>query len=92
MFGTSIDDVKNSKPAPDIFGVALRKLALTAPEAIVVGDAPYDVAAAGKCGIAAVTVRSGKFSDDVLRRAGAVAIYDDVAALLAGFDTSPLAR
>ena len=90
--GTTSDDVKKSKPAPDIFGVALEKLALTAAQAIAVGDTPYDIESAGKCGIAAVAVRSGRFSDDALRGAGAVAIYDDVAALLADFDASPLAR
>jgi membrane protein len=37
-------------------------------------------------------VRSGKFSDEVLQGAGAVAIYDDAAALLADYDNSPLGR
>lgn len=41
------------------------------------------------CGIRTVAVRSGGFDDAAL--AGGVAIYDDVAALLAGFETSPLA-
>ncbi|WP_426256045.1 HAD family hydrolase [Sphingomonas sp. DC2300-3] len=54
------------------------------------GDTPYDIEAAAKCGIAAVGVRSGKFSDETLRDGGAVALYDDVAALLAGFEPSPL--
>jgi membrane protein len=90
---TSADDVKHTKPAPDIFATALKKVApFSASEVIVVGDTPYDVEAALKCGIAAVAVRSGKFADDALRHAGAVALYDDVAALLAEFDSSPLAR
>ena len=79
---TSIDDARNSKPAGDIFAAALKKVApLTPAEVIVVGDTPYDVIAAAKCGIAAVAVRSGGFSDAVLLKAGAVALYDDVAAL-----------
>jgi membrane protein len=90
---TTADDVANTKPAPDIFATALKKIApLGADEVIVVGDTPYDVEAAAKCGIAAVALRSGKFTDDVLRDAGAVAIYDDVAELLAEYETSPLAR
>ena len=90
---TSSDDVENTKPAPDIFATALKKLGDIDPkEVVVVGDTPYDIEAAAKCGIAAVGLRSGKFSDDVLRKAGAVAIYDDVAALLAGYDDSPLAQ
>jgi HAD superfamily hydrolase (TIGR01509 family) len=89
---TSADDVEHSKPAPDIFAMALKKVApLSASEVMVVGDTPYDVEAASKCGIAAIAVRSGKFSDDTLRNAGASAIYDDVASLLADFDGSPLA-
>nr|WP_295659783.1 HAD family hydrolase [Polymorphobacter sp.] len=90
---TSSDDVEHTKPAPDIFATALGKLAgLDAGEVIVVGDTPYDIEAAGKCGIAAIGLRSGKFSDTVLREAGAVAIYDDAAALLAGYAGSPLGR
>jgi len=90
---TSADDVANTKPAPDIFATALKKVApVSADEAIVVGDTPYDVEAAGKCGIAAVAVRSGGFSDKALLRAGAIALYDDVASLLADYDRSPLGR
>ena len=92
---TTSDDVENTKPAPDIFAVALEKLgktigSVTASEVIVVGDTPYDVEAARKNGIATIAVRSGKFPDEVLRAAGAVALYDDVAALLADFDASPI--
>ena len=90
---TSSDDVTRTKPAPDIFAVALEKLGSAHPaEAIVVGDTPYDVEAARACGIAAVGVRSGGFPDAALNEAGAAALYDDVAALLAGYDASPLAR
>ena len=88
---TSSEDVANTKPAPDIFATALGKVAPLGPEdVIVVGDTPYDMEAAGKCGIAAIALRSGKFADEALRTAGAVAIYDDVAALLAAYDCSPL--
>lgn len=88
---TSADDVDNTKPAPNIFAIALKKVApLRADEIVVVGDAPYDVEAAAKCGIAAIGLRSGGFGDDSLLRDGAIALYDDVAALLADYDTSPL--
>lgn len=90
---TSSDDVAHTKPAPDIFATALQKAGPLGPkEVLVVGDTPYDVEAAAKCGIAAVAVRSGGFDDGVLRGARAIAIYDDVAALLADFDHSPLNR
>lgn len=90
---TSGDDVARTKPAPDIFATALGKLAgIDASEAIVVGDTPYDAEAAAKCGIATVALRSGGFPDAVLQAAGAIAIYDDAAALLADYAASPLGR
>ena len=90
---TSGDDVERTKPAPDIFATALSKLpGIAADAVIVVGDTPYDIEAAAKCGIATVAVRSGKFADAQLQQAGAIAIYDDVAALLAAYATSPLGR
>jgi HAD superfamily hydrolase (TIGR01509 family) len=90
---TSSDDVEKTKPAPDIFATALGKLdGIDADAVIVVGDTPYDIEAAGKCGITGVAVRSGGFSDKVLSEAGAIAIYDDVAALLADYAGSPLGR
>lgn len=90
---TSSGDVRHTKPAPDIFSTALAKLpGITADEAVVVGDTPYDMEAAGKCGIAGIGLRSGKFPDAALLQAGALVLYDDVAALLADYVSSPLAR
>lgn len=88
---TTADDVAATKPAPDIFTTALNKLTGIAPdEAIVVGDTPWDIAAARRGGIGGVAVRSGGFSDATL--VDALEIYDDVASLHAGFDGSPLNR
>ncbi|MEH3107663.1 MAG: HAD family hydrolase [Sphingomonas fennica] len=88
---TSADDVERTKPAPDIFAAALERIApIPAERVMVVGDTPYDIEAAARCGIAAIGLRSGGFGDDALRGAGAVALYDDVAALLADYDRSPL--
>ena len=87
---TSKDDVDASKPSPDIFEAALEEAGVSASQAIVVGDTPYDIEAARRCGVDTVAVRSGGFSDEAL--SGAVAIYDDVAALLSGFESSPLNR
>ncbi len=87
---TSIDDVETSKPAPDIFGVALDKAGVPAADVVVVGDTPYDVEAAGRAGIAAVGLTSGPFDERRLKEAGAIAVYPGVAALLADFDRSIL--
>lgn len=80
---TTIDDVKTSKPAPDIVAVALEKLGLAGDEALFVGDTPYDVEAGAKAGVATVAVLSGGFSRETLD--GARAVYDDAAALLAAW-------
>lgn len=87
---TSADDVGCSKPCPDIFDTARNKAGVSATEALVVGDTPYDIAAADKAGIRTIAVRSGGFDDEKL--SGALAIFDDVAELLARFDSSPLSR
>lgn len=87
---TSKDDVGHSKPCPDIFAAALKQAGCRAEEAIVVGDTPYDAEAAGGAGLRTVAVLSGGFPEDWLRQSGAVAIYADVAALLARYDSSPL--
>ncbi|URD61468.1 HAD family hydrolase [Sphingomonas sp. KRR8] len=87
---TSSDEVDCSKPCPDVFNVALRKAGAQSNEAIVVGDTPFDIKAADKAGLRVIALRSGLFTDAQLR--GAVAIYDDVADLLAQFDESPLSR
>lgn len=88
---TSIDDVESSKPAPDIFAVALKKAGVAGSQALAVGDTPYDVASAKGAGVATVAVLSGGFAEGELRGEGAVAVYADVAALLAGYEESVLA-
>ena len=89
---TSKDDAEHSKPCPDIFETALARLDdVSADEAIVVGDTPYDAQAASKCGLRTIGLLSGGFPEEVLREAGCVAIYDDIADLLANYEESPLA-
>jgi HAD superfamily hydrolase (TIGR01509 family) len=88
---TTKDDVRHSKPAPDVFLAALNELDLPAQEAIVVGDTPYDVDAAKKTQLLTIGLLCGGFPEDELRASGAVAIYRDVADLLASYHRSPLA-
>lgn len=87
---TSSDDVERSKPAPDIFGVALERSGVRPEEAIAIGDTVYDIEAAARSGVAAIGLTSGVFSEAELRDAGAVAVFADAADLLAGIDRSPL--
>lgn len=86
---TSVDDASHSKPDPDIVQVALAKARCSPGEAVMLGDTPYDIAAAARAGVRAIAVRSGGHPDASL--AGAIAIYDDVADLLSNFAASVFA-
>ena len=80
---TSTDEVEKSKPEPDIFRTALDKLdGISADEAIVVGDSPYDAIAAKKIDLTTIGLLCGGFKRDTLKEAGCVAIYKDPAELL----------
>jgi HAD superfamily hydrolase (TIGR01549 family) len=89
---TSSDDVEESKPAPDIFEIVLRKLQIEGADAVSIGDTPYDAEAAGKAKIATIGVLCGGFTESSLTRAGCVEIYFGPAALFAVFSDSLLAR
>jgi HAD superfamily hydrolase (TIGR01509 family) len=78
---TSSDDAEDSKPDPDIIEAALKRAGASAREAVMIGDTPYDIEAARRAGVDAIGFRSGGWSDADL--AGAVAIYDGPADLLA---------
>jgi HAD superfamily hydrolase (TIGR01509 family) len=84
------DDAERSKPDPDIVRAALAKAALAPYEAILLGDTPYDVEAAAQAGVDTVALRCGGFTESQL--AGACAVYEDPADLLARYDSSPFAR
>ena len=86
---TSSDDAENSKPDPDIVVAALKEAGADPRQAIMLGDTPYDVAAAKRAGIDIVGVECGGWTREAL--AGAVAVYRDPADLLANYDASVFA-
>jgi HAD superfamily hydrolase (TIGR01509 family) len=89
---TSSDDAERSKPYPDIFQAALRRIApLGAGDAVVVGDTPWDAEAARKAGLRPVGVLCGGFPETELRAAGCIALYRGPAELLERYGDSPLA-
>ena len=89
---TSSDDAEESKPNPDIFEAALKRLdGIKAADAIVVGDTPYDAEAASKAGVRTIGLLSGGWTAEELKQAGCIATYRDPADLLAKYDSSPLA-
>ncbi|MDH2442681.1 HAD family hydrolase [Amnibacterium sp. CER49] len=87
---TTSEDVGQAKPAPDIVEVALQRAGVAAEEAIMVGDAVWDVDAARRSGVPTIGLRSGGVSAAELQEAGAVAVYEDPAQLLRELDASPL--
>ncbi|MCJ2088249.1 HAD family hydrolase [Methylobacterium sp. E-005] len=90
---TSSDDADRSKPHPDIFEAALKKLDSGSSDTIhVVGDTPYDAEAAGKAGLPTIGLLCGGFPEADLSAAGCIAIFRDPQDLLDGFAQSPLAR
>jgi HAD superfamily hydrolase (TIGR01509 family) len=87
---TTSDDAARSKPDPDIVVAALQKARCGVDRAIMLGDTPYDIEAAGRAGVATIAFRCGGWKDDGLR--GALAVYDHPADLLDHLEQSPLAR
>lgn len=83
----SSDDAESSKPAPDIVQAALARAQVPPSAALMLGDTPYDVQAARRAGVRCVGLRSGGWGDGDLE--GALAVYDDVADILAHFESSP---
>ncbi len=84
----SADDVKRSKPHPDIFEATLKKLGLSHQQVLALGDTPYDAEAAGKAGIWTVGVTTGGWNKKELLAAGCIEVYTDVADLLEHFERS----
>jgi HAD superfamily hydrolase (TIGR01509 family) len=89
---TSAGDVEEAKPSPEVFDAALEEAGVTAADALVVGDTKWDCEAAAKAGLRTVGLLCGGISRAELEAAGAIAIYDDPADLLARLDESPLAE
>jgi HAD superfamily hydrolase (TIGR01509 family) len=89
--GATGDDVKRSKPHPDIFADALKSLKIEAHEAIAVGDTPYDAIAANKIHLRTIGI-SGYWSDRELRESGCIEVFTSPADLLERYDRSALAE
>ncbi|MFI7599610.1 HAD family hydrolase [Actinoplanes sp. NPDC049681] len=89
---TSSADAKESKPAPDILQAALDQSDVDPKQCVFVGDAVWDVKAAGKLGIPCIGLTCGGTSADELMAAGAVETYENPAALLAALDRSAIKK
>jgi HAD superfamily hydrolase (TIGR01549 family) len=86
---TSSSDAEQSKPDPDIIEAAVQNSGFGPGELIMLGDTPYDIEAVQKAGVRTMAVQCGSWQEPEL--AGALAVYQDPADLLARFDDSPFA-
>jgi HAD superfamily hydrolase (TIGR01509 family) len=88
----SSGDVEQAKPHPDIVERALSESGTDPGRAVMVGDAVWDMIAAGRAGIRGIALRSGGISEAELREAGALEIYADAAALLGNISASVIGQ
>ncbi len=72
---TTGEDVSTAKPEPELFDVAVERAGVRAARCLAVGDARWDMIAAGRAGITAVGVETGGTARETLVEAGAAAVY-----------------
>ncbi|MCE3267634.1 MAG: HAD-superfamily hydrolase, subfamily variant 3 [Solirubrobacterales bacterium] len=82
---TSSADVDATKPQPDIVEAALDKAGTR--EAVMVGDAVWDVEAARRAAVPTIGVLSGGFARSELLDAGAAEVFDSIGGLRERPDT-----
>ena len=87
---TTSADVEETKPAPDLVEVALKK-AGNDDGAVMVGDSTFDCEAARRADVPTVGVLTGGFSREELLDAGAAAVFESPEQLLAEIGETPFA-
>jgi len=85
---TSSADVEQTKPDPDLVHAGLDRAGQK--QAVLVGDSPWDCIAAKKAGVETLGVLTGGFSEEELREADAVAVFDSIVELRERLDETPL--
>jgi HAD superfamily hydrolase (TIGR01509 family) len=88
----SADDVEEGKPAPEPVEHALELAGVPADRAVFVGDTVWDMRAGSRAGVRCVGLLCGGIPRADLEEAGAQAVYDDPADLLARLKDSPLGQ
>jgi phosphoglycolate phosphatase-like HAD superfamily hydrolase len=86
---TSSQDVSSTKPAPDLIEAALEKAG--GRDGVMVGDSVFDCQSATNAGIKTIGVLTGGFSEQELRDAGAIAVFESIQELRERLDETPLA-
>lgn len=85
---TTKEDVDRTKPKPDLIEAAVGKVGGGA--AVLVGDSTWDFVAAGRAGVPAYAIRTGGFSPEELRAAGAREVFDSLGDLHGALDRTYL--
>jgi HAD superfamily hydrolase (TIGR01549 family) len=78
---TNSDDVSRTKPHPDLIQLALEQV--PGADALMIGDATWDVVAASRAGIPTLGLLTGGYGEDELRAAGAVEVFPSLETLTA---------
>ena len=86
---TSSEDVKETKPAPDLIHAALNKVG--GNRAILIGDSTWDAEAANRAGALTYAVLTGGFSAEELDKAGAEKVFSSLVELVDNMDATELA-
>lgn len=76
------DDIQTSKPAPDVFGVGLKRSGVGPQQAAAVGDTRWDGEAANKIGVRFWGVLTGAGTEAELRAGGAEETFPGLPDLL----------
>jgi len=85
---TSSGDVEETKPAPDLVQIAMKKAG--GGPAVMIGDSTWDCEAAKRAGVETVAVLTGGFSDRELLDAGATVVFESMGDLIERLDETPL--
>jgi phosphoglycolate phosphatase-like HAD superfamily hydrolase len=82
------DDIEKTTPEPDLVQAAVEKAG--GGPAVMVGDSTWDCKAAKRAGLDTVAVLTGGFSEQELRAAGAVCVFERLDELRANLASTPL--
>jgi HAD superfamily hydrolase (TIGR01509 family) len=85
---TTSADVEKTKPHPDLVAAAIEKAG--GGPAAMLGDSVWDCEAAGRAGVPTIGLRTGGFSEQELREAGAVCVIENLRDLLDRLEDTPL--
>lgn len=85
---TTSEDAERSKPDPDLVKVAMERA--DGVSGVMIGDSTWDCVAAGRADVPTIAVRTGGFSVEELRDAGAVDVFDSLTELLENLDRTLL--